>query len=224
MASIKKRNNSYLITVSLGYDINNKQLRKSITYKPEPGLSPKREAKAVQAAACLFEEKCKNGLAAKKNVKFAAFSAEWIKHKQNTLRPKTYDRYVEMLPRINAAIGHLHLDKIKPQQLLSFYSNLAEQGVRLDTKYRCKLDIVQYIKKHNLNNALLAQQSEVSSASISALRNGHHCNRNTAEKIAKCINMPFDEVFEAIDSTKTLSSKTILHHHRLISSILSTAV
>ena len=41
MATIQKRNNSYKITVSCGYDMNKRQIRKTMTWKPEPNMNEK---------------------------------------------------------------------------------------------------------------------------------------------------------------------------------------
>ena len=42
MASIKKRDNGpYLITVSCGYDMNNRQIRRTMSYKPDGKMTPK---------------------------------------------------------------------------------------------------------------------------------------------------------------------------------------
>ena len=62
MASIKQRGDSYLITVSLGRDVNGKKIFETVTYKPDTNLTPKRKQKAVEAFAASFEEQCKNGL------------------------------------------------------------------------------------------------------------------------------------------------------------------
>ena len=57
MATITKRNHSYLITVSCGYDITGRQIRKTMTYKPDSGMTAKQIEKEVQRQAALFEEK-----------------------------------------------------------------------------------------------------------------------------------------------------------------------
>ena len=54
MPTIQKRNNSYLITVSCGYDITGKQIRKTMTYKPEPNMTAKQIEKEVQRQAYLY--------------------------------------------------------------------------------------------------------------------------------------------------------------------------
>lgn len=224
MSTIRKRNQSYEITVSCGYDINGKQIRRTMTYKPEPNMTAKQIEKEVQRQAVLFEEQCAKGLVMDSKMKFADFAAEWFKHKKNELRPKTYARYESMLPRINAAIGHLRLDRIQPQHLLAFYENLSEGGIRQDTKYKCTLALNKYLEENKLTTAELSRRAEIPSSSITSVKQGHNCTLATAQRISKGLDMPLQDIFTPIDINKPLSSKTVLHHHRLISSILSTAV
>ncbi|OPX85728.1 tyrosine-type recombinase/integrase [Pelotomaculum sp. PtaB.Bin117] len=91
---------------------------------------------------------------------FKAFVEKWLSaYAEKTLAPKTVYRYKQLLDsRIIPAMGHLKIDQIKPIHLVSFYSNLTEDGIREDGR-----------------------------------KGG-------------------------------LSERTILHHHRLISTILQTAV
>lgn len=224
MSTIRKRNQSYEISVSCGYDINGKQIRRTMTYKPDPNMTAKQIEKEVQRQAVLFEEQCAKGLVMDGKMKFADFAAEWFKHKKNELRPKTYARYESMLPRINAAIGHMKLSKIQPPHLRAFYKNLSEGGLRLDTKYKCKINLDEYIQAHNITTAALVRLSGVPNTTIISIRKGNNVAFNNAEKICKALEQPLDEIFEAVDIGKPLSEETILHHHRLISSMLSTAV
>ena len=62
MASIRKRNGSYQITVSCGYDIRGKKLLETTTFTPDPCLTPKKQEKAVQDFAMEFEAKVRNGI------------------------------------------------------------------------------------------------------------------------------------------------------------------
>ena len=157
-------------------------------------------------------------------IKFIDFAAEWFKHKKNDLRPKTYARYESMLPRINAAIGHMRIDRIQPQHLLSFYENLAEGGIRQDTKYKCTIDLNNYLETNKLTRAEFSRITGVPTSSITSIKQGNNCTLTTAQNIAKGLNIPLQDVFIPVNIDKSLSSKTVLHHHRLISSILSTAV
>lgn len=225
MATIQKRKNSYLISVSCGYDMNGKQIRKTMTYTPDKGLTEKQIDKEVQRQAVLFEERCRTGtVTMDDNMRFADFAAEWMKHKKADLRPKTYARYESMLPRINAAIGHMKLRNIQPPHLLAFYENLSEGGIRKDTKYRCTIDLDGYLKEHKLSKSAVQREYGVAPSNLLAVTRGKNCTAGTAESIAAALGKPLREVFEPVNTDKPLSSKTILHHHRLISSILGTAV
>lgn len=224
MPTIRQRNNSYQITVSCGYDINGKQIRRTMTYTPEPNMTAKQIEKEVQRQAVLFEEQCQNGQALNNNMKFADFAELWFKDRKNDLRPKTYERYKSMLPRINAAIGHIKLSKLQPPHLRAFYQNLAEGGVRLDTKYKCRLDLDSYIKEQSISTAELVRRSGVPNTTIISIRKGNNISHGNAEKLSAALDLPLNEAFETVDIDKPLSEETILHHHHLISSILSTAV
>lgn len=224
MATIRKRGKSYEITVSCGYDVTGKQIRRTKTYTPDEKMTAKQIEKEVQRQAVLFEEQCNNGQVMNGNIKFADFANDWFKHKKNDLRPKTYARYLSMLPRINAAIGHMRLDRIQPTHLLTFYENLAEGGIRADTKYKCLVDLKQYISENKLSKAAFAKKCGLQATSLSGVINGGNCISETAKKICKGLDMPLQKAFEAVNTGKPLAAKTVLHHHRLISSMLSTAV
>ncbi len=57
MATVKRRGLSYSIRVSCGYDVNGKQIIKSMTWKPQPDMSAAQAEKEAQRQAVLFEEK-----------------------------------------------------------------------------------------------------------------------------------------------------------------------
>ena len=224
MATIRKRNNSYQISVSCGYDMNGKQICRYMTYTPDPGMTAKQIEKELQRQAVLFEESCTTGQVMDSNIRFSEFSKEWMKHKKAELRPKTYATYDNLLPRINAAIGHMRIDRIQPQHLLSFYDNLAEGGIRNDTKYKCRFDLGIYLKEHKLSKAGMSRSGNVAESNILSVTKGNNCAHKTAVGIAAALNIPLQEVFTPVNTEKPLSAKTVLHYHRLISSILSTAV
>ena len=47
MATIKKQGKGYQITVSAGYDINGRQIRKYLTWVPEPGMTKRQLEKEL---------------------------------------------------------------------------------------------------------------------------------------------------------------------------------
>ena len=224
MATITKRNNTYKITVSAGYDIDGKQIRKHKTWKPSPGMTAKQIEKEVNRQAVLFEEQVQNGTYLDGSIRFSEFAEQWFEsYAKEQLRAKTIEQYTALIERVNQCIGHIRLDRLQPQHLINFYKELAKDGIRHDTKYRCLIDLKEYRKAKKLKKKDLVNLSGVAESTFDAAENKKNVSKETAAKIAEAIEKPLDEVFEPIGKTN-LSDKTIQLHHTLISSILSTAV
>lgn len=223
MATIEKRNNSYRIIASCGY-AGGRQVKKRMTWTPEPGMTPKQIEKELNKQAVLFEEQCQKGYITSGKTTFSEFSDEWMLRKKDELKPRTYARYESMLPRIKAAIGHIKLDRIQPHHLTAFYENLKEGGIRLDTKFKIAFEINSYLQKNKLSKAEFGRLCGVSASTLTPIFNDGQVSKATADKVADALGMPLLEVFDAVGKDKPLADKTILHHHRLISVIMQTAV
>lgn len=225
MATYVERNGTYKITVSAGYDINGKQIRKHITWKPEPDMTKKQIEKELNRQIVLFEEKVKNGTYLDGSIKFADFADKWFNdYAKANLKATTLKRYESMLPRINAAIGHMKLEKIQPQHLISFYKNLSEEGIREDMKCKANCDLHALIEAKKLTFQRLADSAGLGFRTVSVAAKGDNVSMKTATAICKVLDQPLENVFTVVDEGKKLSSSTIHHHHGLISSILATAV
>lgn len=216
---------SYRISVSLGYDMNNKQIRKTMTWRPEPGMTPMQIEKALRRQADEFETKCQNGTLLNDSIKFYEFAEKWLEdYASKELRTKTYERYVAMLPRINKAIGNLKLSEIKTLHLHSFYKSLGEDGARHDIKYKCVVDFKDLLKDKGYTKAAFTGKAGVSMAVLNSVTQGKNISQESAESVSKALKTPVKKIFEPVGADKGLSGKTVLHHHRLISSVLATAV
>ena len=225
MATITKRGNSYRITVSCGYDLNGKQIRRTMTWTPEPGMTRRQTEKELDRQAVLFEERCRTGQVLDGNIKFADFAERWFKdYAEKQLRPTTVARYHVLMPRINAAIGHIRLDKLQPHHLMQFYNNLAETGVREDTRYQSTVDFKALLKSRGMTKREFAKQANLSVYVLDSMTRGDKVSATSAHKITSTLKLPLDKVFRPAEGKDTLAVSTILHHHRLISSMLSTAV
>lgn len=127
MANITKRGGTYRIKVSCGYDVNGKQVTKSMTYKPQTGMSEKAIEKELQRQAILFEENCKYGQNVSA-VKFQVFAQEWMNsYVELKLKRLTISRYRSMEKRTYAAIGHIRVDKITSTDIQRFVNILANE-------------------------------------------------------------------------------------------------
>ena len=137
MASIKERNGSYQITVSLGRDIYGKKLIETTTYTPDPGLTPKRQQKAVEEFARQFEADVKNGIALDgRKITLKAFTDRWqTEYAAQKLQPGTVEKYMaELNDKILPILGHLKLSELRPATLNSFFVSMTQDGARRDKK------------------------------------------------------------------------------------------
>ena len=133
----------YRINVSAGVNYKGQPIKHRTTWRPKPGMSRSQAEREVKAFAYKFEEDIHNGYQYDDNKTFAQYAEYVLDLKaRNGLAPSTLDRYNSMLPRVNEAIGHIKLNKIRPQHLNDFYQNLMEHGVRDDN--------VRAIAKHSL--------------------------------------------------------------------------
>lgn len=225
MPTIEYRGDSYRITVSCGYDINGKQLKRKMTWKPSPGMTKKQIDKELERQKVLFEERVRSGQYVSGDIKFVDFAERWFNdYAEKQLRPKTLERYHSMMPRINEAIGHIRLDRLKPNHILAFCGNLEEKGIREDTKYHCKADFKKLLDKRKATKAAFSVSAGVSVSVLDSITQGKNIAASSAKKICAALEKPINELFIAVGADETLSDKTILHYFRLISAILSTAV
>ena len=125
MANIRKVGDNYKITVSCGYDVRGKHIRRFKTYRPEPGMTESQIKKAVNRAAVLFEESCKQGHITSA-VKFEKFAEEWFENVAKIkLKDRTLSNYRYLTQRVYSELGHFPLNKITPRQIQKFISDMS---------------------------------------------------------------------------------------------------
>ena len=216
---------SYRISVSAGFDTSGRRIRHRMTYKPEPGMTARQIEKAVQRAAADFERSIEQGFALDNRQTFAEYADYVIDLKKRTgLRPKTEDRYRELLGRINPAIGHLKIADIRPQHLNAFYKNLGEMGIRADEgTATTKIDLTAYLKARKKTKTAVAAAAGISLSTMVTVAKGKSVSVETANAIVEALGEKTEELFSIAFDTSPLSDKTILEHHRLISTILAQA-
>lgn len=223
MATVKKRGKSYQIRCYDAYDVHGKQVERTMTWHPPEGMSEKRAEKEAQHQAALFEEQVRNGLVAEEKVKFSVFAERWFNDYAVTqLRPRTLNRYKDLMRRIEPEIGHLYLDKIRPGHLIALYKKLAlpQKAVH----YRSKADIKAYVQDQGMTQKELAGRAGISVRVMYALSHGDNISASSAKKLAAALGPDAKRLLAPVKEELCLSNKTILHYHRLISSMLHTAV
>lgn len=226
MASIRKRGkSSYQIIVSNGYDINGKKISETKTVKKPSDMTEKQWEKELQKIALEFERQVETGqyLDGTK-MTFAEYAELWIKnYAKKQLEPKTVHYYIDMLSsRIIPALGHIVLDKLLPTHLIEFYGNLEEDGMRRDTRYKAKPELIKIMKKECM--AVFARKAGVSDKTISNLCRNGNTTIVIVNKIANYLKEKPENLFIQTEGKKKLTGNTILHYHHLISSMLTDAV
>ena len=131
--SIERRGeNSFRLVVSGGLDGNGKQIKHTRLFKSDAGLTEAAKKKAADEALALFIADIKKGNNAQSQGKTVSDLWEyWLQNYAETnLEETTIEYYKKMWPRIKAALGHIRLDRIKPEHIQDFMRNLAEPGIK----------------------------------------------------------------------------------------------
>lgn len=231
MANITKRTNSkgevsYRIRVFKGKDQNGKQLKPyTMTYKPNEGISEKQIQKELNRQAVLFEEQCKTGAIIDNKQTFAEYAEYVLKLKERQgVKRTTLFGYHNMLRRINTAIGHIKITDIRPQHLNMFYEQISAEGIRADeAKAQAKCDLRNILSNQGLTQERLKTLSGVSINTVRQAVKGSRISASTAEKISQALGGTSKDFFDITKNKTPLSSKSIVEHHRLISTILAQA-
>jgi len=229
MANLERRgDNTFRVRISNGFDIDGKRIVVKRSFSVNENLTEKQKLKEAEMIAAQLEAEVKRGtfLDAGK-MTFAEFVEEWRKrHAERHLQPKTYFRYMQMLEsRIIPALGHVKLEKLQPTMLLDFYDNLKEAGIRLeDDKYIPKSEFMTMIESKGLSFSDLKRQTNLYREPAQRIKDGQAISKKAAQKICSVTEFSEAELFDVEHNEKPLSDRTVLHHHRLISSILTCAV
>ena len=203
-----------------------KQVRRTMTYTPDEGMTAKQIEKEVQRQAILFEEKCKTGQVAESGcMKLSEFIEQFFdSHAELNLKKKTIVGYRALAPIIESSLGHLRLDRITPQQITLFYRNQLKRGVRRKVYYHCQINLKKFVKDRGYATEPLAYMAGMAPSTLRDALNGHDVSEKTAQAICKALKLPMSKTFTADGKDKPLSYNTVRHYHSFLSSVLGVAV
>ncbi|MBR0235091.1 MAG: site-specific integrase [Clostridia bacterium] len=137
MASTRKRIGkdgkiSYLIRVSVGYE-NGKHIERTMTWKPEEGMTKWEIKKELEKRAIKFEDEC---LAEKPRLipTFKDVGDEWFEeYAKLNLKITTLDKAYDHSARVYEEFGDTSIDKIGIKQIQLFVNSLAKPGANKKT-------------------------------------------------------------------------------------------
>lgn len=128
MANIQQIGDAYKLTVSLGYDINGKQIRKTTTFHVPKGTAPTKAKKLAEKAFFEFEQKCKGITTLNENMRFSELFDWYISNYANTeLKEVTVFNYDKTAKKhVIPVFGNYKLKDITTPKITEFYKTLVQ--------------------------------------------------------------------------------------------------
>jgi len=225
MANIRridgKNGVSYKITVSMGRDARDKQIRHFKTWKPDRPMTARQMEKEVQRVALEFEREIQVGFQADNRQTFAQYAAYvYGLQEQRGDKPQTLHRIKRQTARINEHIGHMKLADIRPQHLTALYKKLSEPGQNRWRVYAVPVvDFNELRGTDNYNE--FAKKCGVYGRLIANLCRGQQITRKNAAIIEQHLGRK--DLFKIVGNDEPLSPGTIRDYHGVISAILGQA-
>lgn len=146
----KKGEVSFFIRASVGFK-DNKQVIKSMTWKPDKDMTPKQIEKELTRQTVLFEEKAKQEYKkqleleaekedeieyAKKHLTFQELAEEWLNLQiinSGAYKRSTVTKLLDCKERTYQAIGDVLVTKLNYLTVQSFITSLSKKGVNMRT-------------------------------------------------------------------------------------------
>lgn len=114
----------------------------------------------------------------------------------------TQKHYDDLLERIKPALGHLKLSEITPLHINAFYKNLAEEGIRIDYKYKCRIDFRKFLKDNDISRYKLIDAAGISMTTLESIVAGKNVSKETALGISNALEIEPEELFDVIGTDK----------------------
>jgi integrase len=226
MASIRKRGETYHITVSLGVDKNYRQIRKFTTFTPPHGLTEKQSKKAAREYARVFELNCKGLTAYDENMTLSELCGWYFKNiAPNRTRERTTEgnqfrlgRYV--LPKL----GQKKLKELKPAMLAAHFMELQKSG-GYGVKYRIRPDYDLKAAIHAMGHSYRSfAGGDWDCSHLTSVIHGSGIRRETGERVTNRLGVPFETVFEVIQENTALAPLTVKGAQSALNTIFNAAV
>ncbi len=196
----------------MGRNNEGKQIRHYKTFIPPEGMNERRAEKEAEKVALKFEEELRLGFQPDSRITFKEYADYFMQTRRKTgLKRSTYERYQALLTRINAAIGHMKLNDIRPQHLNLFYENLMEDDIRQQpATATAKSAFTEKLEKLGISQQELSRRAQVAASTIRKARNGEDIHWDKAEALARVLDSPAKSLFDRKVNHEPLSAKTVL--------------
>lgn len=135
------RGDSYRFTAYLGYDVNNKQIRKTTTWKAPEGLTLRKADKLAKEEYINFCNRCKGLTSFNENMRFSDLCNEYFTiYAPNKLKPITeYNYKGQVENHFKAYFGNKKLKDITTGMITNFFNTYRIKGKKLSPSTAKKL-------------------------------------------------------------------------------------
>jgi integrase len=227
MASIRKRGETYQITVSLGVKEDGTQNRKMTTFAPTHGLTEKQGLKAAREYAREFENKCRGLTSYDENMTLQAL-CEWYytniapqRLRQRTLENFRYRLDLYVLPKL----GQKKLRDLKPAMLAAHFAELQKSGgAQVMYRVRGDYDLKAAIASHGSTYRELQRQGVCCKSTTSHIANGGAAMQATCQSICNYLGVPLETAFEVVSENNPLTANTVKGTQANLSAVFTAAV
>ena len=234
MANLQERRDksgkliSYSIRVFRGRDADGKQLKPwTATFEVKPTWDEETARKKAEKFATIFEKECKEGTATDTRKRFDEYALYVfdLKERNGQIKKSTLVRYKELSERAFEEFGHIKIKDIRTDQLNSFYLKLGEKGSKKTVNKAISVaDLPEILKAKKISRMKIAAETKLAASTVNAAVRGESVSEETAKKICKYLGLNLSKTFLVSTEFETLSPKTIVEYHRMISSVLEQAV
>lgn len=229
MASIKriegKGGVSYKITVSMGRDAKDRQIRHYKTWKPDRPMTDRQMEKAVQKVAYEFEHNLQVGFQVDNRQTFEQYAYYVIDLKERQgAASNTIHVYKMFMQRISPMIGNMKIMSIRPQHLNNLYKELGKVGGRkVRNRAYPKVDFRKLLEERGYSWSAFSKKCGVCIDSIRSICNGRYIGEESARKVAAGLCGKAESFFTIEQRQEAISPKTIQRIHSFISIVLAKA-
>lgn len=157
MAHIEKRGGSYRIRVSCGYTPEGRQITKSTTWTPPPGLNARQVEKELKKAAYEFEARIDGGLGADDGIRLSEYAEKYMATAKTRLSPMTIRNYKQALDTcILPAIGNLRMREIRTTVIQDTVRRLSVKGTIKGTTIKTYMIVLRAILASAVREGVIA--------------------------------------------------------------------
>ena len=140
------------------------------------------------------------------------------------IKHSTLVRYRELTARIYPAIGHIKLKDLRADHLNSLYTAMGKEGAGTESIHAtAKADLAALLKQKAITRAGLADTTGLPLKAVYAAVKGQPVSLEVAKTVATALDISLEKTFTVEKTSRTLSAKTVVEHHRLISTVLDQA-